>query len=181
MTSGFETGCTSTSQFQRSTTQTCRVTTAGEDHGNDRLPQGRRARLGVDCPRETVTAAVSSCPATRCTTIIKRGSGKQPVAATMASFALFKGLLKDENIGARWVPIIPDGARHVSAWTRCSRRKKIYTPDGPVSICRWIADLFLSVQRRVRPARSCTRASPRQDSSASSIACGSSCATHGDR
>ena len=42
---------------------------------------------------------------------MRRGSGKQPVATTMAFVRLLKELIKDQEIGARFVPIIPDEAR----------------------------------------------------------------------
>jgi pyruvate dehydrogenase E1 component len=41
----------------------------------------------------------------------KQGSGKQPVATTMAIVRLLKDLIKDKDFGHRVVPIIPDEAR----------------------------------------------------------------------
>ena len=42
---------------------------------------------------------------------LKKGSGKQEVATTMATVRTFKELLRDKEIGKRIVPIIPDEAR----------------------------------------------------------------------
>ncbi len=42
---------------------------------------------------------------------MKKGSGNQAVATTMATVRTFKELLRDKNIGPRLVPIIPDEAR----------------------------------------------------------------------
>src|SRR6202012_3613301 len=42
---------------------------------------------------------------------LKRGSGHQEVATTMATVRTFKELLRDKEIGPRIVPIIPDEAR----------------------------------------------------------------------
>ena len=43
--------------------------------------------------------------------VMKRGSGKQKVATTMAFVRMLKDLMKDKEIGWRFVPIIPDEAR----------------------------------------------------------------------
>ena len=42
---------------------------------------------------------------------LKKGSGQQHVATTMAMVRTFKELLRDKEIGHRIVPIIPDEAR----------------------------------------------------------------------
>ena len=72
---------------------------------------------GEDSPRSTLPARApprarrlparrggrrrrrSCCPATRSTTSMKRGSGKQQVATTMAFVRLLKDLMKDKEIG----------------------------------------------------------------------------------
>ena len=43
--------------------------------------------------------------------VAKRGSGKQPVATTMAFVRLLRDLMRDKEFGPRVVPIIPDEAR----------------------------------------------------------------------
>ena len=95
----------------------------------------------------------------------------------MAFVRLFKELLKDENIGARWVPIIPDEAR-TFGMDAMFPTQKIYNPMG---------QQYLSVDRdpscrtkRAPPARFCMRESPRRASTASFIAAGSAYATHGE-
>jgi len=42
---------------------------------------------------------------------LKKGSGHQEVATTMATVRTFKELLRDKEVGPRFVPIIPDEAR----------------------------------------------------------------------
>jgi pyruvate dehydrogenase E1 component len=42
---------------------------------------------------------------------VKKGSGKQQVATTMAFVRLLKDLMRDKEFGKRIVPIIPDEAR----------------------------------------------------------------------
>ena len=60
---------------------------------------------------------------------MKRGSGKQPVATTMAFVRLLKDLMKDPEIGARFVPIIPDEAR-TFGMDSLFPTAKIYSPHG---------------------------------------------------
>src|SRR5690606_26390011 len=60
---------------------------------------------------------------------IKRGSGKQKVATTMAFVRLLKDLMKDKNIGKRWVPIIPDEAR-TFGMDSLFPTAKIFSPHG---------------------------------------------------
>ena len=69
------------------------------------------------------------CPATRSTTCCKRGSGKQQVATTMAFVRLLKDLMKDKEIGWRFVPIIPDEARTFGL-DSLFPTAKIYSPHG---------------------------------------------------
>jgi pyruvate dehydrogenase E1 component len=60
---------------------------------------------------------------------LKKGSGKQEVATTMATVRTFKELLRDKNIGHRIVPIIPDEARTfgMDSWFP---NLKIYNRNG---------------------------------------------------
>jgi len=51
---------------------------------------------------------------------LKKGSGNQEVATTMATVRTFKELLRDKAIGPRLVPIIPTRPAR-SAWTLGSR------------------------------------------------------------
>ena len=72
----------------------------------------------------------------------KKSSGKQPVATTMAFVRLIKDLMKDKNIGPRFVPIIPDEARTFGL-DSIFPTAKIYSPFGQryTSVDR---ELFLS-------------------------------------
>ena len=73
-----------------------------------RPPQGARR-----FPARAAHRRPSRCnsPATRRTSSVRKGSGKQNVATTMALVRLMKELLRDKEIGKRIVPIIPDEAR----------------------------------------------------------------------
>ena len=60
---------------------------------------------------------------------LRAGSGKQQVATTMAIVRLFKDLMKDKEIGQRFVPIIPDEARTFGL-DAIFPTAKIYSPHG---------------------------------------------------
>ena len=60
---------------------------------------------------------------------VKKGSGKQQVATTMAFVRLLKDLMRDKEFGQRIVPIIPDEARTFGMDSFFSTIK-IYNPHG---------------------------------------------------
>ena len=60
---------------------------------------------------------------------LRKGSGKQAVATTMAFVRLLKELMKDPGIGDRFVPIIPDEAR-TFGMDSLFPTAKIYSPHG---------------------------------------------------
>jgi pyruvate dehydrogenase E1 component len=60
---------------------------------------------------------------------LRKGSGKQAVATTMAFVRLLKELMKDQAIGERFVPIIPDEAR-TFGMDSLFPTAKIYSPHG---------------------------------------------------
>ncbi len=60
---------------------------------------------------------------------MKRGSGKQAIATTMAFVRLLKDLMRDPEIGRRIVPIIPDEAR-TFGMDCLFPTAKIYSPHG---------------------------------------------------
>ena len=61
--------------------------------------------------------------------VIRRGSGKQEVATTMAFVRLLRELIKDKEIGGRFVPVIPDEAR-TFGMDSMFPTQKIYNPHG---------------------------------------------------
>jgi pyruvate dehydrogenase E1 component len=60
---------------------------------------------------------------------VKKGSGKQEIASTMAFARLLKDLLRDKGLGHRIVPIIPDEAR-TFGMDAYFPTAKIYNPAG---------------------------------------------------
>ena len=71
----------------------------------------RRRALGGFVPERRTKAKVLTLPGRDAYKALKRGSGHQEVATTMATVRTFKELLRDKEIGPRIVPIIPDEAR----------------------------------------------------------------------
>ncbi|WP_438872281.1 transketolase-like TK C-terminal-containing protein, partial [Paractinoplanes rishiriensis] len=106
---------------------------------------------------------------------IKRGSGKQKIATTMAFVRLLKDLMKDKEFGARWVPIIPDEAR-TFGMDSLFPTKKIYSPHGQTytSVDR---ELFLSYKEATN-GQILHEGINEAGSTASFIAAGTSYATH---
>jgi pyruvate dehydrogenase E1 component len=71
----------------------------------------RRRQLGGFVPERRAKAKSLVLPGEKVYEVIRRGSGKQEVATTMAFVRLVRDLAKDKEIGHRIVPIIPDEAR----------------------------------------------------------------------
>jgi pyruvate dehydrogenase E1 component len=71
----------------------------------------RRKALGGPMPSRRFTVTAPELPEPSAYEELKKGSGKQEVATTMAFVRLLKDLFKHPGIGERIVPIIPDEAR----------------------------------------------------------------------
>lgn len=89
----------------------------------------RRRSLGGAVPERRNVATQVKLPESGLYDVVKRGSGKQEIATTMAFVRLFKDLLKDKEIGPRLVPIIPDEARTFGL-DSIFPSSKIYSPQG---------------------------------------------------
>ena len=89
----------------------------------------RRRELGGYLPERRSRYTQVSLPGTDTYASVKKGSGKQEIATTMAFARLLKDLLKNPDFGHRLVPIIPDEARTfgMDAYFPTS---KIYNPHG---------------------------------------------------
>jgi pyruvate dehydrogenase E1 component len=98
----------------------------------------RRRDLGGYLPSRSVTNAPPRLPGDAAYAVTARGSGRQPVATTMAFVRLLKSLMREPGIGHRFVPIIPDEARTFGL-DALFPTGKIYSPDG---------QHYLSVDRR---------------------------------
>jgi pyruvate dehydrogenase E1 component len=89
----------------------------------------RRAELGGSVPRRRAASKPLPTPPDSVYDSVKRGSGQQEVATTMAFVRMLKDLVKDEGIGKRLVPIIPDEARTFGL-DSLFPSLKIYSPHG---------------------------------------------------
>ncbi|MGY5126934.1 pyruvate dehydrogenase (acetyl-transferring), homodimeric type [Streptomyces nigrescens] len=71
----------------------------------------RRAALDGPAPARKVVPKPLPLPADKAFDALKKGSGSQEIATTMAFVRLIKDLMRDKETGKRWVPIVPDEAR----------------------------------------------------------------------
>ncbi|MDP9166225.1 MAG: pyruvate dehydrogenase (acetyl-transferring), homodimeric type, partial [Actinomycetota bacterium] len=83
----------------------------GPDAPEIRYLLDRRRTLGGFLPARRNKAKVLPLPPREIYKSLKKGSGTQSVATTMAIVRTFKEVLRDKEIGKRIVPIIPDEAR----------------------------------------------------------------------
>jgi pyruvate dehydrogenase E1 component len=137
----------------------------------------RRKALGGSLPQRVVRSKPLPLPGPEAYDELKRGSGKQPVATTMAFVRLLKDLLRDKGIGARFVPIVPDEAR-TFGMDSMFPTAKIYSPFGQ----RYEAvdrDLLLSYKES-ESGQILHEGITEAGSMASVIAAGTSYATHGE-
>jgi pyruvate dehydrogenase E1 component len=137
----------------------------------------RRRALGGYLPARSVPRRPLTLPDAAAYAVAGRGSGRQEVATTMAFVRLLKDLMKDPDMGHRFVPIIPDEARTFGL-DALFRSKKIYSPHGQTyqSVDR---ELMLSYQEDTTGVllhEGITEAG----SAASWTAVGTSYATHGE-
>jgi pyruvate dehydrogenase E1 component len=89
----------------------------------------RRARLGGFVPERRTKAKPLVLPGDAVYDGLRKGSGKQEIATTMAFVRLVRDLFKDPEIGHRIVPIIPDEAR-TFGMDSFFPTQKIYNPSG---------------------------------------------------
>ncbi len=101
----------------------------GRDSDEILYMKERRAALAGSVPRRVVRAKPLPLPGPESYDDLKRGSGKQQVATTMAFVRLLKDLMRDKGIGARFVPVIPDEAR-TFGMDSLFPTAKIYSPFG---------------------------------------------------
>jgi pyruvate dehydrogenase E1 component, homodimeric type len=149
----------------------------GENSEEIAYMKERRAALGGFLPKRVVRAKPLKLPGDEVYKGLKKGSGKQNVATTMAFVRLLKDLMKDKEIGHRFVPIIPDEAR-TFGMDAMFPTAKIYSPVGqtyePVD-----RDLLLSYKEAV-DGQILHEGISEAGSMGSMIAAGTSYATHGE-
>jgi pyruvate dehydrogenase E1 component len=137
----------------------------------------RRRQLGGSVPRRRAEFKPLKAPEDKALEVVRRGSGKQEVATTMAFVRMVKELIKDAELGPRFVPIIPDEARTFGL-DALFPTKKIYNPHGQnyTSVDR---ELLLAY-RESQDGQILHEGINEAGSAASFTAAGTSYATHGE-
>ncbi len=101
----------------------------GDDDEAIRYLKERRSKLGGGVPERRVSYTAPKLPAEDAYKTVRKGSGKQEVATTMAWVRLLRDLMRDKEFGKRIVPIIPDEAR-TFGMDSFFPTAKIYNPHG---------------------------------------------------
>ncbi|MFI7434020.1 pyruvate dehydrogenase (acetyl-transferring), homodimeric type [Micromonospora haikouensis] len=151
--------------------------TPGEKSEEIAYLRERREQLGGYLPSRRTTGRALAIPGSERFSDVKRGSGKQKVATTMAFVRLLKDIMKDKEFGKRWVPIIPDEAR-TFGMDSLFPTQKIYSPHGQryTSVDR---ELFLSY-KEATTGQILHEGINEAGSVASFTAAGTAYATHGE-
>jgi pyruvate dehydrogenase E1 component len=136
-----------------------------------------RRKLGGAIPQRRVAASTLKLPEESSYEVAMRGSGKQPIATTMAFVRLLRDLMRDKEFGPRVVPIIPDEAR-TFGMDSFFPTAKIYNPHGQTytSVDR---DLMLAYKES-ESGQILHMGINEAGSAAAFTAAGSSYATHGE-
>src|SRR5438876_497120 len=100
-----------------------------EDSEEYQYMMERRRALAGSMPRRVVRSKPLTLPEEKAFEEFKKGSGKQEAATTAAFGRVLRNLLRDKNMGARVVPIIPDEAR-TFGMDALFKDVKIYAPFG---------------------------------------------------
>jgi len=149
----------------------------GKDSDEIQYMLERRRALGGFLPCRVDRSKPLQLPGEKPYETLKKGSGKQQVATTMAFVRLLKDLMKDKNIGPRFVPIVPDEAR-TFGMDAMFPTAKIYSPHGQ-RYDAVDAEMLLSYKEDTR-GQILHEGISEAGSMASFIAAGSCYATHGE-
>lgn len=149
----------------------------GEDSDEIQYMRERRAALGGFLPKRVVRAKPLKLPGDPVYSELRKGSGKQNVATTMAFVRLLKDLIKDENLGARFVPIAPDEYR-TFGMDSLFPTSKIYSPHGQTYDA--VDRKLLLSYKEAESGQMLHEGISEAGSMASAIAAGTAYATHGE-
>ncbi|WP_028245502.1 pyruvate dehydrogenase (acetyl-transferring), homodimeric type [Pseudoclavibacter soli] len=137
----------------------------------------RRAELGGYVPARPNNPTLIDLPPKKAYEGVKKGSGKQEIATTMAFVRLLKDLLAQKGWEKRFVPIIPDEARTFGL-DSFFPTKKIYNPHGQNYIS---VDRELLLAYKESPQGLIYHVGINEDGAASAFtALGTSYSTHGE-
>jgi pyruvate dehydrogenase E1 component len=150
----------------------------GEKSDEIQYMKERREALGGVLPKRVNRAKPLALPDSQASAYaeLKKGSGKQSIATTQVMVRLFKDLMRDKEIGKRFVPIIPDEARTFGL-DAIFPTAKIYSPHGQEydAVDR---DMLLSYKESTS-GQILHEGISEAGSTASLIAAGTAYATHG--
>jgi pyruvate dehydrogenase E1 component len=150
----------------------------GEKSDEIQYMKERRQALGGVLPKRVNRAKPLVLPDSQASAYadLKKGSGKQNIATTQVMVRLFKDLMRDKEIGKRFVPIIPDEARTFGL-DAIFPTAKIYSPHGQEydAVDR---DMLLSYKESTQ-GQILHEGISEAGSTASLIAAGTAYATHG--
>ncbi len=149
----------------------------GEDAPELQYLMERRRALGGFLPERRTKSRALVLPGDKVYDVVRKGSGKQEVATTMAFVRLVRELAKDEEIGPRLVPIIPDEAR-TFGMDSMFPTQKIYNPGGQL-YTSVDADLLLAY-RESEQGQILHEGINEAGATASFTAAGTSYSTHGE-
>ncbi|MQA15494.1 MAG: pyruvate dehydrogenase (acetyl-transferring), homodimeric type [Pseudonocardiaceae bacterium] len=149
----------------------------GEDSPELQYMLERRRALGGFLPERRTKSRALVLPGDKVYDAVRKGSGKQEVATTMAFVRLLRDLAKDEEVGPRLVPIIPDEAR-TFGMDSMFPTQKIYNPGGQL-YTSVDAELLLAY-RESEQGQILHEGINEAGSTASFTAAGTSYATHGE-
>ncbi|MDQ3599679.1 MAG: pyruvate dehydrogenase (acetyl-transferring), homodimeric type, partial [Actinomycetota bacterium] len=149
----------------------------GKDAPEIQYLLARRRALGGFLPERRTKSRALVLPGDSVYEALRRGSGKQEVATTMAFVRLLRDLAKDPEVGPRLVPIIPDEAR-TFGMDSMFPTQKIYNPHGQL-YTSVDAELLLAY-RESEQGQILHEGINEAGSTASFTAAGTSYATHGE-
>ncbi|MBP0458367.1 pyruvate dehydrogenase (acetyl-transferring), homodimeric type [Streptomyces montanisoli] len=149
----------------------------GRDSEEIQYMHDRRKSLGGFVPTRVVRAKPLALPGDKAYTTVRKGSGQQQIATTMAFVRLLKDLMRDKEIGKRFVLIAPDEYR-TFGMDSFFPSAKIYNPQGQQyeSVDR---ELLLSYKES-KTGQLLHDGITEAGCTASLIAAGSAYATHGE-
>ncbi|EFQ83516.1 pyruvate dehydrogenase (acetyl-transferring), homodimeric type [Aeromicrobium marinum DSM 15272] len=149
----------------------------GPESEEIRYMVARREALGGSLPRRVVDPAPVTLPAASAYAELKKGSGKQQIASTMAFVRLLRDLMKDPEIGRRIVPIAPDEYR-TFGMDSMFPSAKIYNPAGQTYDA--VDRKLLLAYKESAQGQLLHEGISEAGAMASAIAAGSSYSTHGE-
>ncbi|MFC7342081.1 pyruvate dehydrogenase (acetyl-transferring), homodimeric type [Saccharopolyspora griseoalba] len=149
----------------------------GQDSPEIQYLQERRTQLGGYLPERRAKSKPLVLPGDEVYEVIRKGSGKQEVATTMAFVRLLKDLAKDRELGHRIVPIIPDEAR-TFGMDSMFPSQKIYNPLG--QLYTPVDYQLMLAYRESEQGQILHEGINEAGSTASFTAAGTSYATHGE-